>query len=77
MPVGKEYTAEFKQQAVRFTLEEIELDGSRRQACDRVCRVGSGQQRRHLVGDEVEVVEIVQVEHLQVDALGTGCVPAP
>ena len=36
MPVRKEYTAEFKDQAVRFVLEEIEPDESRRQACERL-----------------------------------------
>ena len=33
MPVRKEYTPEFKDQAVRFVLEEIE---SRRHACERL-----------------------------------------
>jgi transposase len=36
MPRKKEYTAEFKQQAVRFVLEEMEPDESRRHACDRL-----------------------------------------
>lgn len=35
MPAMKEYTAEFKEQAVRFVLEEIEPDESRKHACDR------------------------------------------
>ena len=36
MPAKKEYTAEFKEQAVRFVLEEIEPDESRKHACDRL-----------------------------------------
>ena len=36
MPVRKEYTPEFKDQAVRFVLEEIEPDESRKQACERL-----------------------------------------
>jgi transposase len=36
MPAKKEYTAEFKEQAVRFVLEEIEPNESRKQACDRL-----------------------------------------
>jgi len=32
----KEYTAEFKDQAVRFVLEEIEPNESRKHACDRL-----------------------------------------
>ena len=36
MPAMKEYTAEFKEQAVRFVLEEIEPDESRKHACDRL-----------------------------------------
>ncbi len=36
MPARKEYTPEFKDQAVRFVLEEIELDESRKHACDRL-----------------------------------------
>ena len=36
MPARKEYTFEFKDQAVRFVLEEIEPDESRRQACERL-----------------------------------------
>jgi len=36
MPAKKEYTAEFKEQAVRFVLEEIEADESRKHACDRL-----------------------------------------
>ena len=35
MPAKKEYTPEFKDQAVRFVLEEIEPDESRKHACDR------------------------------------------
>ncbi len=35
MPAKKEYTAEFKEQAVRFVLEELEPDESRKHACDR------------------------------------------
>ena len=33
MPVRKEYTPEFKVRAVRFVLEEIGPDESRKQAC--------------------------------------------
>jgi transposase len=36
MPARKEYTAEFKEQAVRFVLEEIGPDESRKQACERL-----------------------------------------
>ena len=36
MSIRKEYTPEFKDQAVRFVLEEIEPDESRRHACDRL-----------------------------------------
>ena len=36
MPARKEYTPEFKDQAVRFVLEEIEPDESREQACERL-----------------------------------------
>jgi transposase len=36
MPRRKEYTPEFKDQAVRFVLEEIGADESRRQACERL-----------------------------------------
>ena len=36
MPAMKEYTAEFKDQAVRFVLEEIEPNESRKHACDRL-----------------------------------------
>lgn len=38
MPVKKEYSAEFKEQAVRFVLEEVEGDESREQVCDRRAR---------------------------------------
>ena len=36
MPARKDYTPEFKDQAVRFVLEEIEQDESRKHACDRL-----------------------------------------
>ena len=36
MPARKEYTPEFKDQAVRFVLEEIEADESRKHACERL-----------------------------------------
>jgi transposase len=36
MPANKECTAEFKEQAVRFVLEEIEPDEKRRRAFDRL-----------------------------------------
>jgi len=36
MPVRKEYTPEFRDQAVRFVFEEIGLDESRKQACARL-----------------------------------------
>ena len=36
MPPRKEYTPEFKDQAVRFVLEEIEADEPRKHACDRL-----------------------------------------
>lgn len=36
MPVRKEYTAEFKEQAVRFVFEEIAVDESRSAACERL-----------------------------------------
>ena len=36
MPAKKEYTVEFKEQAVRFVLEELEPDESRKHACDRL-----------------------------------------
>ena len=36
MPVRKEYASEFKNQAVRFVLEEIEPDESRKHACERL-----------------------------------------
>ena len=36
MPPKKEYTPEFKDQAVRFVFEEIGPDESRRQACVRL-----------------------------------------
>lgn len=36
MPARKEYAAEFKDQAVRFVLEEIGPDESRKQACERL-----------------------------------------
>ena len=36
MPVRKEYTPVFKDQAVRFVLEEIEPNESRKHACERL-----------------------------------------
>ncbi len=36
MPAKKEYTVEFKEQAVRFVLESLEPDESRKHACDRL-----------------------------------------
>ena len=36
MPVRKEYTAEFKKQAVKFVFEEIAVDESRSAACERL-----------------------------------------
>lgn len=36
MPARKDYTPEFKDQAVRFVLEEIEPDESRKHACERL-----------------------------------------
>jgi transposase len=36
MPARKEFTPEFKEQAVRFLFEEIEPDESRKQACERL-----------------------------------------
>lgn len=36
MPRRKEYTAEFKDQAVRFVFEEIEPDETRSHACERL-----------------------------------------
>lgn len=36
MPAKKEYTPEFKEQAVRFVLGSIEPNESRRRACERV-----------------------------------------
>lgn len=36
MPAKQEYTPEFKSQAVRFVLQEIEPDEARKQACDRL-----------------------------------------
>lgn len=36
MPARKEYTLQFKDQAVRFVLEEIGPDESRKQACERL-----------------------------------------
>jgi transposase len=36
VPAKKEYTAEFKEQAVRFVLEEMEPDEPRKHACDRL-----------------------------------------
>ena len=36
MPAKKEYTPEFKEQAVRFVFEEIELHESRKHACERL-----------------------------------------
>ena len=36
MPAKKEYTPEFKDQAVRFVFEEIEPNESRKQACERL-----------------------------------------
>ena len=36
MPAKKEYTVEFKEQAVRFVFEEIGPDESRKQACERL-----------------------------------------
>ena len=36
MPAKQEYTPEFKEQAVRFVLEEMEPDESRKHACDRL-----------------------------------------
>ena len=36
MPVRKDYTPEFKDQAVRFVFEEIEPDESRTRACERL-----------------------------------------
>ena len=52
MPVRKEYTAEFKEQAVRFVFEEIEPDESRRQ---RVERLGAEVERE--AGDVVNWVK--------------------
>ena len=36
MPARKDFTPEFMDQAVRFVLEEIEPDESRKHACDRL-----------------------------------------
>ena len=36
MPVRTEYTPEFKDQAVRCVLEEVEPDESRKHACERL-----------------------------------------
>ena len=36
MPARKDFTPEFKDQAVRFVLEEIEPDESRKHACERL-----------------------------------------
>jgi transposase len=36
MPARKDYTPEFKDQAVRFVFEEIGAEESRRQACERL-----------------------------------------
>jgi len=36
MPVRKEYTPEFNDQAVRFVLEGIEPNESRKHACERL-----------------------------------------
>jgi transposase len=36
MPPRKDYTVEFKDQAVRFVFESIEPDESRREACERL-----------------------------------------
>ena len=36
MPARKDFTPEFKDQAVRFVLEELEPDESRKHACDRL-----------------------------------------
>jgi transposase len=36
MPARKDYTPEFKDQAVRFVFEEIEPDESRSHACERL-----------------------------------------
>jgi len=36
MPAKKEYTAEFKEQSVRFVFEHIEVDESRYGACQRL-----------------------------------------
>ncbi len=36
MPAKKEYTAEFKEQSVRFVFEHIEVDESRYAACARL-----------------------------------------
>ena len=36
MAARKEYTTEFNDQAVKFVLEEIEPDESRKQACKRL-----------------------------------------
>ena len=36
MPAKKEYTAEFKEQSVRFVFEHIEVDESRYAACQRL-----------------------------------------
>ena len=36
MPARKDFTPEFKDQAVRFVLEEIGPDESRKHACDRL-----------------------------------------
>ena len=36
MPVRKDYTVEFKEQAVKFLFEEIAVDESRMRACERL-----------------------------------------
>ncbi len=36
MPARKDYSPEFKDQAVRFVFEEIEADESRKHACERL-----------------------------------------
>ena len=38
MPARKDFTPEFKDQAVRFVLEEIEPDESRKHACERLAQ---------------------------------------
>jgi transposase len=58
MPARKDYTPEFKDQAVRFVLEEIEPDESRKHACERLAPKPSAPAKARPVASPGSVEEL-------------------